>query len=357
MGANGGNLTDRKKLILKAIVESHIADGEPVGSKSISQNNSWAGSAATVRSEMAELAQMGYLEQPHTSAGRVPSELGYRFYIDSLIEHYAMTAREVAQLNGLMKNKMAELDQILVTASKVACKMTNYTGIAIKPKSSSVSIEKFETVYLSPRSLILVMVTTGDAVKTKNISFAQDVTTDAAVRLSAALNKDLCLLTSDEITLPVIMELDNDMGEDAFLVNPVVKAVYEVMKEIDGGEIRVSGIDKLLQYPEYDDKERLGDLLSAIENKDEILDLVAEGSEAPLEETESSVKLMENSSLVYKPIVKNGKRVGVIGVIGPRRMDYAKVLATLEELGSNITGMLGDGMQLPEKTADGDDKQ
>ena len=124
-------LSERKKQILKAIVNAHIEGGGPVGSKAILQNQMLKCSSATIRNEMAELEEMGYLEQPHTSAGRIPSELGYRFYVDSLVEHYVMTAREIAQINHALKAKMSELDQILATASSLASNLTNYTGFAL----------------------------------------------------------------------------------------------------------------------------------------------------------------------------------------------------------------------------------
>ena len=135
-------LSERKRQILKALVEAHIEGGEPVGSKYIVQNNLLSCSSATIRNEMADLEQMGYLVQPHTSAGRVPSEMGYRFYVDSLVEQYAKTTHEVVQINQLLKAKMAEIDQILETASRLASSMTNYTGIAIKPRASSVTMAR-----------------------------------------------------------------------------------------------------------------------------------------------------------------------------------------------------------------------
>ena len=162
-------LSERKKQILKAIVNAHIECGGPVGSKSILQNQQLNCSSATIRNEMAELEEMGYLEQPHTSAGRVPSERGYRFYVDSLIEHYAMTTAEIAQINRLLRAKMGELDQILTAASNLASVLTNYTGIAIKPRLSSVTVSKFEAIFLEPEHYILVVVASTGTVKTKHV--------------------------------------------------------------------------------------------------------------------------------------------------------------------------------------------
>ena len=335
-------LSERKKLILKTIVEAHIEGGEPIGSKSIMQNNLLSCSSATIRNEMAELEQMGYLVQPHTSAGRVPSEMGYRFYVDSLVEQYATTTREVTQINQLLKAKMAEIDQILETASRLASSMTNYTGIAIKPKASSVTMSKFEFVSIDEHHFAMLMITSAGTVKTKKAT-STGLVTDVALRtLSELFNGCLCGLGADRITLPIIMELENAMGDAAYLVNPAVKCVYEVMNEIDGGEMRLSGLNHLLQYPEYADSDQFGRLLGTLENQEEILDLVsrADGDDINvLIGSESPVQVMNNSALVFKPIKKNGKTVGVIGVLGPRRMNYKQVLETIGDITDNISSM------------------
>lgn len=340
----GRDLSERKKQILKAIIDAHIEAGEPVGSKYLMQSISY--SSATIRNEMAELEEMGYLEQPHTSAGRVPSELGYRFYVDSLIQDYAMTANDIAEINNLMKVKMAELDQILTAASKVASNLTNYTGFAIKPKASSISIAKFETFYIDSNNFVLVMLLSTGTVKTKNVRLQMGVDENTVARLSGVLNLNLAGHTADEITLPMIMKLEAAMGADSRIVNPIVKSIYDVMNEIDNGELKVSGLGRLLQYPEYSDKEKFGRIISAFEQKDELLDLVSQNADEELGVfigSESSVKVMDQSAIIFKPIKKNGKTVGAVGVIGPRRMDYAKVLATLESIGGNITNIIDDG--------------
>jgi heat-inducible transcriptional repressor len=218
-------LSERKKLILKAVVEAHIEGGEPVGSKYIVQNNLVSCSSATIRNEMAELEALGYLEQPHTSAGRVPSELGYRFYVDTLVEQYAKTTREVVQINQILKSKMSEIDQILETASKLASSMTNYTGIAIKPKASSVTMSKYEIISIDKNNFAMVMITSGGTVKTKKVNTSYDIPEDALKKLSDMFNGVLCGLSADMITLPIIIEMENAMGDAAFLVNLAVKCV------------------------------------------------------------------------------------------------------------------------------------
>ena len=343
MSAENRGLTERKKQILKAIVDAHIEGGGPVGSKYILQNQQLTCSSATIRNEMAELEEMGYLEQPHASAGRVPSELGYRFYVDSLIERYAMTTHEIAQINDLLKSKMGELDQILLAASNLASNLTNYTGIAIKPPVASVSINKFELIYLEPDHYILIAITTSGTVKSKHVHTDSPVSQATAAKLAGVLNQHLSGLSAHQITLPIMMEMERQMGRDSSLVDAVIKIIYDLLSELDEGEMRVSGIDHLLQYPEYSDVGQLQELLGTLEKKEDILNLVSQnGSEdiSVLIGSESEVKVMNNSALVFKPIVKNGRTLGAIGILGPRRMDYAKVLATLEGLSGNITNLI-----------------
>ena len=343
-------LSERKKQILKAIVNAHIEGGGPVGSKAILQNQGLNCSSATIRNEMAELEEMGYLEQPHASAGRVPSELGYRFYVDSLIEHYAMTTSEIAQINKLLRIKMGELDQILATASTLASSLTNYTGIAIKPRRASVTISKFETIYLERDHFILVAVASTGAVKTKHIRPEYPVTEDAVERLAAILNRYVTGLTAERITLPIIVELENEMGTDSPMISEMIKIIYELLNEMDQGEMKVTGLNHLLQYPEYSDMGQFQELLGTLEKKEDILDLVSQHESrddiSVLIGSESRVEVMNNSALVFKPIHKDGKTLGAIGILGPRRMDYAKVLATLEELSGNIESIIQSPKQL-----------
>ena len=347
MNSEKRGLSERKKQILKAIIDAHIEGGGPVGSKYILQSQQLTCSSATIRNEMAELEEMGYLEQPHASAGRVPSELGYRFYVDSLLEKYAMTTNEIAQINALLKVKMGELDRILLAASNLASSMTNYTGIAIKPRVSSISIEKFETIYLDPSHYILIAVDATGNVKSKHLHSEHGRFTPAAVeKLARILNARITGLSANEITLPTMMRLEQEMGSDGDMISDVIKVIYDLLGEMDDGEMRVSGIDRLLQYPEYSDVGQLQALLGTLEKKEDILNLVSQtenGDISVVIGSESQVKVMNNSALVFKPIVKDGMTLGAIGVIGPRRMDYAKVMATLEELSGNISSLIHAG--------------
>ena len=343
-------LSGRKKQILKAIIEAHIELGEPVGSKYLTANKHINCSSATIRNEMAELESMGYLEQPHTSAGRVPSEAGYRLYVDSLIDSYRLTEREIEELKTNLRRKQAELDGILDTAIRLASSMTDYTALAAKPRKVRVTVSHFEIIRMDERSLILVMLI-GGIVKTRRIRSRVPVSADAASRLETLLNGRLTGLTASEITMPLMIGMEREMGVDDYLVEPVVKGVCETVSAFDGGELRFDGIDRLLSYPEVYGGERLREMLTMFERKQDLLDVFSETEmQSDGDDSvkiyigkENLVKTMDNSTLVYKPVKRDGVLVGAIGVIGPTRMNYSRVIAMIDHLSRGVSNLIEEG--------------
>ncbi len=337
-------LSERKKSILKAIIEAHIKLGEPVGSKYLMQEANIPYSSATIRNEMAELEELGYLEQPHTSAGRVPSELGYRFYVDTLVQQYDMSTKEANELNKMLSVKMSEIDKILENARKVASAMTNYTAMSLRPRPSSITIRKYETVYLDKRNFILVMVASNaDSVKTKKIKLSFDASKDVVDNLSIVLNEELAGLSIDNINISVIMKVEERMQPYPEIVGIVVKSIYETMNEL-GSEIRVEGLNRLLQYPEYKNFDRLQQMISTIEEKNDLIKAVSTIDPSDDETkifigSENMVKIMDNSTMIYKNLKLGGKTIGAIAIVGPCRMDYSKVLATIDKLSNEINNL------------------
>jgi len=338
-------LNERKKLILKAIVDAHIANGEPVGSKFLTQNKQIACSSATIRNEMAELEEMGYLEQPHTSAGRIPSEAGYRFYVDQLIDRYNLAQSEIDELKSALRQRRSELDSIMQTAAALAAKLTNYTALAVKPRQARITVNRFEIMRLDEYTAVLIMLI-GGVVMTKYIRSRSPIPPDAAMLLAGALNAKLTGLTADEINMPILMDMERCLGEYDYLVNPVVKAVCETISVFDGGELRFEGINKLLAFPDYYDMDRLREMLALFEKKEALLEVLSD--EARKDDQvqvfigrENVVKVMDNSTLIFKAVTQNGKAVGAIGIIGPTRMDYRRVIATIDSLSRGVTDALG----------------
>ncbi len=345
---NDGGLTERQRLILREIVDAHIKNGEPVGSKALTNIGGREYSSATIRNEMAALEERGYLESPHTSSGRVPTELGYRFYVDWLRQRYDMTTRELESLNSVAAAKMSELDGILETAAKLASSMTNYTALAVMPKHTGGTVKRFETVLLDEHDLLLIIMVTDDDIKTVRVYSEEPLTKDDAAKLSSLLNRYAAGVTAESITLPVMMKMEEEMGRSGALITPIIKNVYEAMRG-GGGEVKVDGVDNLLQYPEYSDIGAVKNLLSMIDRRDDIVKLV---SDSPTDDTnvyigsENAVDVGGNSSIVFRTIKHNGEVVGAIGVIGPRRMDYSRVITLIEGLAGSISDAVSHG-ELP----------
>ena len=339
-------LSPRKQQILRAIVDAHITHGEPVGSKYLSSAACISASSATIRNEMAELEEMGYLVQPHTSAGRIPSARGYRYYVDALVNQYSETKNEIDEINEKLRYKLTEMDEILAEASHLASSFTDYTGIAFKQSGNKVRINRFDAIYISPRSFHLVMTFSGEIVKSKTFAPSFAVSKSDVTRFTEAANIYLSNLTSDEITMPIIMKLEAIMGAAAHIVHPVIKAIYEAMNELDTADVKVEGVNKLLQYPEYSDVSKLRELLGMLEEKDKLLDVI---SSREIDDDGINVYIgqdsrdgaMSDTALIFKNVTVGGKRVAV-GVIGPRRMNYPKVIEMLNKLAGGLDRMFSD---------------
>ena len=351
----GKELSDRKKTILKAVIEAHILGGEPVGSKYILENTALSCSSATIRNEMSELEALGYLEQPHTSAGRVPSVLGYRFYVDFLMNRYAMTSYEIAQINGLLKNKLYEIDSILELASRAASSLTNYTGIALTPSRSELYVKRFETVYIDSESFILIMMLSNTEVKSKQFMPGRVVDRDTVERIAHVLNKNMVNLTANKITMSAMMQTEADMGDyGTDIINTVVRYICKSLEETGDNSLKLSGLNHLLEYPEYSDSDKLKRLLGRIESGgNELRRLMDEGNEGinVYIGSESTIEEMTDSALVFKPIKMNGRTVGAVGVIGPKRMDYGKVLTMIDNLSGNISALMSDTKLITNKNS------
>ncbi len=336
-------LSERKKQILKAIIDTHINMGEPVGSKYLTQYKEIAFSSATIRNEMAELEEMGYLEQPHTSAGRVPSELGYRFYVDSLMQEYRMTAAELGELEKLKRLKMAELDRIFDRAAKLMSMLTNYTGLALKHSQTQTVVARFDVMLLNSRNLILVMLIGNGQVRTRQLRLGFDVTRRTAERLTEVLNDSVAGVEMDKLTLPVILDMQTRVEGGETLITPIIKAVWDTVNEPEDSEIVFDGVNNLLQYPEYADVDRVKDVLDMLDDAkglSEVISAAESGKTNVYIGSENSVEIMSNSSFIFRSIHSGDHVVGAIGVIGPRRMDYAKVVTLVDTMSRAIDRLI-----------------
>ena len=339
-------LTERKKQILRAIVDSYIRTAEPVGSKTISQLPGMDFSPATIRNEMADLTSMGLLEQPHTSAGRVPSAAGYRLYVDELMQGYRLSMDETKTINQAMEVKMQEVDKMISQVGKLVSKMTNLPAYAVAARSSQRTVKRFDLILAEAGSFILVVMLSDNQVQNKLIRLPLDVSQEDLRLLSAALNASLTELTADEITPEFLAKVTRSAAGAASLVPVIVDYTVELLKKTHS-EVYMTGQAKLLGQPEYHDVEKAQEVLTSLD-EDVISNLPAtlsSGTTQILVGPENVAKELKDSSVVITKFDIGDGMQGMIGVVGPTRMDYAKITARLSYFAENLGRMFAKPQQ------------
>ena len=339
-------LTERKKQILRAIVDSYIRTAEPVGSKTISQLPGMDFSPATIRNEMAELTSMGLLEQPHTSAGRVPSAAGYRLYVDELMQDYRLSMDETKTINQAMEVKMQEVDKMISQVGKLVSKMTDLPAYAVAARSSQRTVKRFALILAEAGSFILVVMLSDNQVQNKLIRLPLDVSQEDLRLLSAVLNASLTELTADEITPELLAKVTRSAAGAASLVPVIVDYTVELLKKTHS-EVYMTGQAKLLGQPEYHDVEKAQEVLTSLD-EDVISNLPAtlsSGTTQILVGPENVAKELKDSSVVITKFDIGDGMQGMIGVVGPTRMDYAKITARLSYFAENLGRMFAKPQQ------------
>ena len=346
MGGRNMELTERKKQILRAIVDSYIRTAEPVGSKTISQLPGMDFSPATIRNEMADLTSMGLLEQPHTSAGRVPSAAGYRLYVDELMQGYRLSMDETKTINQAMEVKMQEVDKMISQVGKLVSKMTDLPAYAVAARSSQRTVKRFDLILAEAGSFILVVMLSDNQVQNKLIRLPLDVSQEDLRLLSAVLNASLTELTADEITPELLAKVTRSAASAASLVPVIVDYTVELLKKTHS-EVYMTGQAKLLGQPEYHDVEKAQEVLTSLD-EDVISNLPAtlsSGTTQILVGPENVAKELKDSSVVITKFDIGDGMQGMIGVVGPTRMDYAKITARLSYFAENLGRMFAKPQQ------------
>ena len=309
--------------------------GEPVGSRTVSKYTDLNLSSATIRNEMSDLEEMGYILQPHTSAGRIPSDKAYRLYVDTILQR---KDEEVSEMKELMVEKADKIDLLLKQVAKLLAQNTNYTSMVTKPKYQHKRIKFIQLNPMGERQLLVLVVLDNNHVSNKFINLEEDLDENIAAQMNFLMNTALTGLDFTEINMAIMQQIKDKAGDYVDLASSILDCVSEVMSEEDDSEIYTSGATNILKYPELSDKENMTGLLSTFEEKQM---LAAWANDSPPDEEqehgiqvyigeESPVESMKDCSVVtatYK--IKEGV-YGKIGIVGPKRMDYEKVVGTLE---------------------------
>ena len=339
-------ISQRKKKILAAVVDEYIRTAEPVGSKTISQMPGMDFSPATIRNEMADLTSMGLLEQPHTSAGRIPSPAGYRLYVDELMQNYRLSMDETKTINQAMEVKMQEVDKMISQVGKLVSKMTDLPAYAVAARSSQRTVKRFDLILAETGSFILVVMLSDNQVQNKLIRLPLDVSQEDLRLLSAVLNASLTELTADEITPELLAKVTRSAAGAASLVPVIVDYTVELLKKTHS-EVYMTGQAKLLGQPEYHDVEKAQEVLTSLD-EDVISNLPAtlsSGTTQILVGPENVAKELKDSSVVITKFDIGDGMQGMIGVVGPTRMDYAKITARLSYFAENLGRMFAKPQQ------------
>lgn len=336
-------LDERKMKILHAIIQNYLETGEPVGSRTISKYTDLNLSSATIRNEMSDLEEMGYILQPHTSAGRIPSDRGYRLYVDMLMEE---KEQELNEMQEQMLDKADKMDQLLKQAAKVLASSTNYATMVSTPLNSGNKIKFLQLSQVDEEQIIAVIVLGGNVIKNKIIDMEEPVSNENLLKLNMLLNTTLNGMSIEDINLGLIARLKEQAGIHSEVIGHVLDAVADVIQVDDEMQIYTSGATNIFKYPELSDKQSAQEIISAFEEKQQLTELVTQtlskedntGIQVYIGD-ETPVQTMKDCSVVTATYELGEGMKGTIGIIGPKRMDYEHVLKSMKKLQNELDQM------------------
>lgn len=335
-------LTERKKKVLRSVVDLYIRTAEPVGSKAITELPDMNYSSATIRNEMADLTTMGYLEQPHTSAGRVPSAAGYRMYVDELMMDYRLSVDETKSINSAIEEKMNQVDKLVERVAKLVSQATNLPAISAAARQGNATVLQYNLIRSGTGSFILVLTLPGDQVVNKLIKLPVAIADSDLSLLSALLNTAMTEITAEEFTAEKMDKVMRSAGAAASLVPVIVDFTVETLKKQSSTDMAIAGQARLLGLPEYRDVDKAQRVLSSID-EDALSNLPAvmegaNGTKVIVGPENIADELKDTSVVMTKFDIGDGMQ-GMIGVVGPTRMDYAKVTARLSYFAESLSKM------------------
>ena len=334
-------LSDRKKQILKVVVEDYIRTAEPVGSKAIAAQMGTRVSSATIRNELADLVEQGYLEQPHTSAGRIPSPQGYRLYVNELMERQKLSLDETERINQSLQLKMEELDRVISQAGKAVSSYVHYPTYMAATGKKKVFARRFDLLPVDERSCIVVMMMDGNRVKSQLLRLQLRVDPSQIPTLNGLLNRNFTNVDVDEMNIR-LMDVSEQVSPQLFLLlSQTIAYATDVLDEASHREIITSGARELLKLPEFRDADKAHELMSFLSDSKESLPMLDEGPMKILIGPENVSEALKDTSVVIASYDIGDDMRGLIGVVGPTRMDYATVAARLTGFADGLTRLFG----------------
>lgn len=340
-------LDERKKKILQAVIRNYLETGEPVGSRTISKYTDLNLSSATIRNEMADLEEMGYILQPHTSAGRIPSDKGYRFYVDTMMEE---KNREVVEMNEMLVERQDKMETLLKQVAKVLARNTQYATMVSAPQTRRNKLKFIQLSRVDERQILAVIVIEGNVIKNNILNVEEELTDETILKLNILLNTNLNGLTINEINLEMISLMKQQAGIHSAIVSEVIDAVAEAIKAEEDLEIYTSGTNNIFRYPELADQQKASELINTFEEKQLLGELLQDTSDENGSTgiqvyigAETPVQSMRDCSVVTATYELGDGMKGTIGIVGPKRMDYDKVVGTLRTIQTQLDELYRQG--------------
>ena len=330
-------LNDRKKKVLQAIVEEYVNTAEPVSSTSLTNRNELNYSSATIRNEMADLEKAGYLEKTHTSSGRIPSEKGYRYYVDELLRDDNISLEEIKYISEKLESKVNEIEDLTKITTTTISEITHYTTVAIGPGADSQLIQEIKFVLLGPRMLMAIILTTQGMVKETIIKFDEDITEKQVETINYMFNNKLKGQPLEIIDIPLEKYLIKEMKYSVNVIKPIIEQIKKVVNE--ERTLYLEGANKAFDLPEFNSLEVAKNFINIIDEKELVADVLDSGFAKDInvyigDENEKE-ELKDFSIITFKHKVGD-KDLGTIGIIGPKRMDYSKVISVMKYINKKL---------------------
>ncbi len=344
-------LNERKLNILKAVIDDYIMTGLPIGSRTISRKHGIDLSSATIRNEMADLEEMGYLEQPHTSAGRVPSNKAYRFYVDRLMNVVRLNSEEARRIRGYFENRVSEIEQVMERAAQVLSDTTHHISMVLKPQLKKSQIRRIQIVRITEKKAILLVVTSAGLVKDTMITIPEGTPPDCLEMISNMLTDKLTGKTLEDAEQDLVSCVRDRAQENARFVAEVLQVIESSVEPQGERGIVLSGTQNIIDYPEYMSLDRAKNFVSLLETKEMLYDMMKKATQLEFSitiGTENEAQELYDMSVVTATYKLGGRALGSFGVIGPTRMDYAKIVSILGYVGSSLDSILTNFIETDE---------
>ncbi|RAU94188.1 heat-inducible transcriptional repressor HrcA [Paenibacillus sp. YN15] len=335
-------LSERQKMILSAIVDDYIRSAEPVGSRSISKRGGVAFSPATIRNEMSDLEELGYLEQPHTSAGRIPSEKGYRYYVDHLLTQGALTRPDLNLMKTFFAERLQEMEQVIQQVATMLSGLTNYTSIVLGPEVFNTTLRMLQVVPLDEASAVAIIVTSTGQVENKVFRIPPGVRMEEIEKFVRILNERLKGVPLFQLRSKIYTEISEELSKHVSGYDDLLQVFEEVVVSDKQDRIFLAGSTNLLVQPEFKDVERVKSFLDLLEETPTLFKIIGsapEGLQVRIG-SENTIAAINNCSLITATYAVDGKTLGTIGILGPTRMEYGKVIGILNHFSQDMAQLM-----------------